>query len=201
MTIPSEDNRIGRNQAIAVLAKHSWYREFGKVVSALLILSFLASNKIYADEKPVISYADANGSLYLGVWKIKIDIFKNGNVHYFGEGSAVYLQGDHYGHISQAKVKKLIRLFVKARFFNLQDEPSWRIPLKLPQIMWDFPAAPTITFNYQGHEKTVINRNNVIYELESNLFRTVNLKQWVCFPPSVSERMSGNCNMWYRDRS
>jgi len=167
-------------------------------LSILLAIVCLFNNTgAYADDKPVITYADANGSLLLGVWKIKIAIFKNGDIHYFGEGSAVYHQGDHYGHIAQAKVKKLIKLFVKERFFDLQDEPSWRIPLKLPQKMWDFPEAPTITFNYRGHEKTVINRNKVIYKIQNSILHTVNLKQWVCFPPSVSKRMSENCGAWY----
>lgn len=170
----------------------------------LLILLTLATSEIRSEDRPVIAYADKNGDLGMGLWEIKIEIFKNGKVHYFGKGDAVYIQGDRYTYISQAKLKKLIKTFVNVHFFDMKLQPSlwslWRPPLLPPPIMWDQHSPPSITFSYRGRERTTTERGEVIYTLRENIYRTVNFKQWACFPPSQNtDYKYTHCNYWYNN--
>ncbi len=182
----------------------SLFYEFLIIISSLLIILFsLSMNEVHADDKPVIAFADKNGNVVMGLWDIKIEIFRNGKVHYFGKGQAVYVQGDRYTHISQAKLKKLIKTFINAQFFEMELSIStlwsrWHPPLLTPPVILyrNRQTPPTITFNYRGRKRTIeMEGGKTIYALEESIFRAVNLKQWVCFPPS--DETHKDCNFWY----
>jgi len=163
------------------------------------------SNEVHADDKPLIAYTNKNGAIGMGLWDIKIEIFSNGEAHYFGKGQAVYVQGDRYTHVSQTKLKELIQTFINALFFEMELSISnlwsrWHPPLLTPPVILyrNRQIPPTITFNYRGRERTVeMEGGKVIYALEESVFRTVNLKQWVCFPSSQKSRK--DCNFWYNN--
>ena len=183
--------------------KFSWRASaiYHFALCGVVVIISLAVNQVYASDKPVIAYADKNGVLGVGAWNIQIQVFSDGKVHYFGDGTMVYEKGDRYSKISKAKLNKLIREFLGVRFFEIKVTPSlmdlWHPPLKLPPVMWDQQAPPAITFNYENQVRTVSSRDEFIYSLQESIFRTVNLKHWVCYPPSHSNHEQ--CNYWYNN--
>ncbi|MDP1614767.1 MAG: hypothetical protein Q8L68_03125 [Methylococcales bacterium] len=171
------------------------------VIPAMILFSLfsLVGNKVDAREKPVITLIDKSGVMWVGTRNIRIEIYSDGKVHYFGDGTMVYEKGERFSNISKTKLNKLIRAFLHVRFFEVKPRPSlmelWHPPLILPRMPQDQASPPAITFNYKNQIRTLSSGVDFIYSLEEKIFRAINIKQWVCHPPS--DPYHKQCNYWY----
>lgn len=151
-----------------------------------LCLSLIGAN-CYADSKPVIVYTSKEADFRCGMLEIKIEVFKDGTVSYFGTGDAVYTQGKDTAHIPRKKVRGLIKEFIDSHFLDTEvpklEPPDPRTPLD-----HDRPSmrGTSLTFIYDGRERTL--QGDEIKAIKPppilSLFHAINLKRWVCFPPS-----------------
>jgi hypothetical protein len=122
----------------------------------LILFSSLVVNTGYSSDKPIIAYAYKNGAIGMGTWNIKIEIFKDRKVHYYGIGTGMYVKGDRYSKISKTKLKKLIHDFNSANFLELiiphYLEIEWHPPLTLERrARMARLNSPIITFNYKDY--------------------------------------------------
>jgi hypothetical protein len=113
----------------------------------------------------------------------KLTIFSDGRVEYEGI-RFVKKMGKATGHISPAKLHKLVREFINIDYLNLPDsfQPG---ETTCPQQATDMPSANT-SLSWQGRSKAIrhyhgcsgVSTLELLTKLENKIDQTVNVKQW-----------------------
>jgi hypothetical protein len=113
----------------------------------------------------------------------KLTIFSDGRVSYEGI-RFVKKMGKATGHVSRAKLDRLIEQFTNIYYFNLPD--SFKPGDKTcPQVATDMPSATT-SLTWRGRSKTITHYHGcsgasaleLLTNLENKIDEAVNVKKW-----------------------
>ncbi|MDX8130155.1 DUF6438 domain-containing protein [Methylomonas sp. OY6] len=99
----------------------------------------------------------------------KIDIFNNGNVHWYGK-HYVHIKGHRYKKIDRTKIKGLIEKFEEVDFFDRPE--SYLTEMKKKHQIWTDMSYMKITFNSNKKSKSVV-YGRALMELEDAINRLV----------------------------